>query len=150
MDFGLLGPLQILDRGVEVRLSGDIRRILLATLLLEGGRPVPVERLVECCWGDAAPNTAVSSLHNHVMALRQVLQDGDGLLLQHGESGYLIHIEPGELDTARFAQHLRTGRACHQNADWPRASAELAAALASWRGEVLAGLPARPHRTSRR
>lgn len=146
MDFGLLGPLQVLDDdGGEVRLSGAIRRVLLATLLLEGGRPVPVERLVECCWGDAAPITAVSSLHNHVLALRQVLRDSDGLLLQHSASGYLMRVEPDALDAARFAEHLRAGRACHQNADWPRASAEFAAALALWRGEVLAELPARLH-----
>ena len=70
MWFWLLGPLRVVhDDGTEAALGGDKQRMLLVALLLESGRAVPPERLIDTLWPDAAPVSARSSLHNLVSGL---------------------------------------------------------------------------------
>lgn len=54
-------------------------RTLLASLLLDAGRIVPVESLKEALWGGAPPVSAQASLHNHVTRLRRLLDDPERL-----------------------------------------------------------------------
>jgi DNA-binding SARP family transcriptional activator len=140
--FGLLGPVQVSRDGAELPIRGDKPRVLLVVLLLNAGRPVPRDRLVAALWEDGAPPTARASLNNHVHALRQALGDAGGRLLQTAERGYLIDVDPGDLDVQVFEDRLRRGRAAHRAEDWALASEELGAALALWRGEPLPDLRA--------
>lgn len=145
MDFGLLGPLQVLDEGVEVDIAGEKRRTLLATLLLDAGQPVSTDRLVAACWGEEAPPAATSALHNHIMSVRRALRDADGSRLRRSGTGYVIRTEPGRFDVNSFTRHLHLGREAYQCSAWNVASQEFVAGLDLWRGEALDGLPARPH-----
>ena len=115
-------------------------RKLLAALLLDAGRLVPTDRLVDVLWEGEAPPTARASLSNHVHALRRALDDPGGRLVRTAVPGYLIDVSAGDLDVRVFEDRLRRGRTAHRGEDWALASGELGAALALWRGEPLPDL----------
>ncbi|MGW7128315.1 BTAD domain-containing putative transcriptional regulator [Streptomyces bobili] len=115
-------------------------RALLAALLLDAGRIVPVESLKEVLWGGAPPASAHASLHNHVTRLRRMLDDP--ARLRTVPPGYQLRIEHGELDVHVFEHHLATARDAHTAHDWERVADVSASALALWRGTPLSGLPA--------
>jgi DNA-binding SARP family transcriptional activator len=52
---GLLGPVQLVRAGREIRLGGPRPRAVLALLVLEAGRVVPAGRLVEEVWWSSPP-----------------------------------------------------------------------------------------------
>ncbi|MFC9913747.1 BTAD domain-containing putative transcriptional regulator [Streptomyces sp. NPDC127197] len=114
-------------------------RVLLAALLLEAGRVVPVESLKDALWGGAPPASAHASLHNHVARLRRLLDDPERL--RAVQPGYLLRVEQGELDVHVFEAHVAAARAAHAGRDWERTVHECAGALALWRGAPLSGLP---------
>jgi YVTN family beta-propeller protein len=133
VEFGVLGPLRIVDGGEALPIGGPIRRALLAYLLLHANRAVPSDELIEAIWNGRPPVTAASSLQNHVARLRRVL-GADRLLTR--ERGYELRVEPGELDLDVVESLVDEGE-CLDPA--PR-SAKLREALRLWRGRPLAEL----------
>ena len=136
MEFRILGPLEILDGERVVPLGGPKRRAVIASLLLHPNRVVSSEQLVDLVWGDDPPAAALGSLHNHVLRLRRQL--GDRLVTR--SPGYLLRVEPGELDLDRFRRLVEEARAVEPS----EAAALLHEALALWRGGPLADLAAEP------
>ncbi|MCX5277387.1 AfsR/SARP family transcriptional regulator [Streptomyces virginiae] len=153
MRVGVLGPLMMWtgdgdgggDRvGEPVAVTGARVRRLLARLLVEPGRPVTADRLVDALWGgpDAElPLHPYASLQGQVSRLRAALEraapsDGRRRLL-HDASGYRLELAPAELDAQRFTELLARARA-QGLAPRPRA-ALLDEALSLWRGEAYAG-----------
>jgi DNA-binding SARP family transcriptional activator len=53
--FALLGPLSVNDDEGPVKVTGKLRRTLLAALLLDAGTPVSADRLAELLWGPERP-----------------------------------------------------------------------------------------------
>ncbi|MFI7357846.1 AfsR/SARP family transcriptional regulator [Streptomyces avidinii] len=155
MRVGVLGPLKLwTGDGAPVAVTGARARRLLARLLVEPGRPVSVDRLVDALWGgpDAAlPRHPYASLQGQVSRLRAALRraapsDGRSCLL-HDASGHRLELASGALDTQRFAELV--ARARRQDPDQglgqgpglaarPRADL-LDEALSLWRGEAYAG-----------
>jgi DNA-binding SARP family transcriptional activator len=131
LEFRILGPLEVWDGSSALRLGGHKQRALLAMLLLDAGRVVSVDRLIDGLWGDHPPRTAPTSLQNFVSGLRKTV--GDGLLL-HREPGYVLRVEPQGLDLERFRRRVDEARRLPP-AD--RATA-LREALDLWRGPPLA------------
>jgi DNA-binding SARP family transcriptional activator len=72
-----------------------------------------------------------------VMRLRTTLEAAGPRITTHPH-GYLIVVDEGELDLARFEVMLRQARAAAGEGHWPEAATHAAAALALWRGEPLA------------
>ncbi|MET7618423.1 BTAD domain-containing putative transcriptional regulator [Streptomyces sp. NPDC005408] len=139
MRFGLLGPPAVHDADGRPRpLSSAKVRALLAALLLRPNRVVPVDELKTALWADEPPASAHASLHNHVTRLRRLLAE-DGRL-RAVPPGYLLRVEPGELDTEVFEEQARTARAAHARGDWDTVAGAARAGLALWRGSPLAGL----------
>ncbi|PIB05363.1 hypothetical protein B1C81_28985 [Streptomyces sp. HG99] len=138
--FGLLGPPVLYDADGEFRPIGSAKmRALLAALLQEPGRVVPVDVLKDALWGGAPPASAQASLHNHVTRLRRLLDDPERL--RAVPPGYVLRVGEGELDVRVFAHHATAARVAHAGRDWERALREATAALALWRGTPLSGLP---------
>ncbi|MFD6465166.1 ATP-binding protein [Streptomyces goshikiensis] len=149
MRVGVLGPLMVwTGDGEPVTVTGARARRLLARLLVEPGRPVSVDRLVDALWsgpGATMPRHPYASLQGQVSRLRAALRraapsDGRGPLL-HDASGYRLEFAPGELelDARRFAELVARARA-REAGPAPRARAELLGeALSLWRGEAYAG-----------
>ena len=136
MRFGVLG--RVVASGAAVRWG--MSRSVLAALLLSGHRVVSVERLVDVVWGDGPPASAVASLHNHVMRVREVLGP-EAWRLRTVAPGYLLEVGEGELDLAEFERLSRHGREALRAADWATASRSLGDGLGLWRGEALEDVP---------
>ncbi len=136
-EFLLLGPLSVRADGIPVPIGAAKRRALLAALLLRANYVVPVDDLAEVLWGQDPPSDARTGVQNYVMRLRQAL-GAAGSRITTQPRGYLIRVQPGELDLDRFEGLLRDARTSGRQANWPAAGGSAAAALALWRGEPLA------------
>ena len=65
-EFRLLGPVEIWDGGRTVDAGQPRQRALLAALLMDVGRPVPLDTLVERVWGGFGPASARHAVHTYV------------------------------------------------------------------------------------
>jgi YVTN family beta-propeller protein len=137
VEFCVLGPVEARDDGRKVPLGGPKQRALLAILLLHGNEAISRDRLIDGLWGARPPATAAHTLDNYVLRLRKAL--GDERLVRR-PPGYMLHLDPGELDLDRFERLLHEGREQLARGDAPRARASLGAALDLWRGQALADL----------
>src|SRR3954469_14694353 len=137
MEFRVLGPLEVAERERLLSLGGLKQRSLLAVLLLRANELVSAEHLIGELWGDAAPATAAKSIQVYVSRLRKEL--GPGRVATR-TPGYVLHVDPSELDVARFERLLGEAR----RADPRRAAAKLREALSLWRGSALADLGYEP------
>ncbi|MGH2797223.1 MAG: AfsR/SARP family transcriptional regulator, partial [Thermoleophilaceae bacterium] len=133
MDFRLLGPLEVSEQDRPLALGGVKQRSLLAILLLQANELVSTDRLIDQLWGMAPPATASKSIQVYVSRLRKTL--GDGRLVTR-PPGYLLRVEPEELDLARFERLAAEAR----RASPESAARKLREALALWRGPALADL----------
>jgi DNA-binding SARP family transcriptional activator len=130
LDFRLLGPLEVSRKGALLELGGPKQRALLALLLLDAGRAVSTDRLIDALWGEHPPRTAATSLQNLVSQLRKVL--GPDLLVTK-PPGYLLRIDPSQLDANRAQALLEEAKAAPAN----ERGGKLRDALALWRGPPL-------------
>src|SRR4051794_39969479 len=100
MEFRVLGPLEVHERGRRLPLRGPRQLALLAALLLRANATVPEERLLEELWGDAQPRSGSAALRVRVSQMRRALDTPRVLVTRAG--GYELRVEPDALDAARF------------------------------------------------
>jgi len=137
MQFCLLGPLLVRRAGVPVPLPRGKQRTVLVALLLSPGQVVSLDEVAEILWETSPPSSARVTTQNYVMRLRKTL-GSDASRISTRPRGYLIQVEPGELDVSRFQAHLGAAGAAAADSAWQKAAAEAQAALDLWRGEPLA------------
>lgn len=137
LEFRILGPLEVRRDGERIAIPAPRQRALLGYLLLRANEPVPADELIDQLWGDDAPPAARASLHNHVHALRKLL---GATTLGLEPSGYVLHVERGQLDLERFERLAAEAR---QTEPHERAT-KLRDALACWRGPPLVEFPTEP------
>ena len=126
----MLGPLEVRDDGRSLPLGGHKQRALLAILLLRANEVVSTDTLIDGLWGDHAPKTAATALQGYVSNLRKLLSPER---IETRAPGYLLRVEPEELDLNRFARLVgEAGR------EPEPAAAALGEALTLWRGQPLA------------
>jgi DNA-binding SARP family transcriptional activator len=141
----VLGPLEVREDDERLALGGLKQRALLAILALHANEVVSTDRLIDELWGAEAPQTAAKSLQVHVSQLRKVLEpnrkSGEaGELLLTRSPGYLLNLEPDQLDAERFKRLSGEGRQALAKGDSETAAAKLSEALGLWRGAPLADL----------
>ncbi|HEY6692194.1 MAG TPA: BTAD domain-containing putative transcriptional regulator [Solirubrobacteraceae bacterium] len=142
MQFRVLGPLEAGDERESLALGPRKQRALLVRLLLDAGRTVSVERLLDDLWGDDLPGTAVKMVQIYVSGLRKVV--GTGRLLTQ-PSGYRLELCPGdELDLHAFERLAGAARAALAQGDPVTAADRLDEALALWRGPALGEFASEP------
>src|SRR4029450_11103881 len=100
MEFRILGPLEVVDRGHALALGGPRQRALLALLLTRPNHVVSSDRLIDELWGAEAPGNAPNALQYHVSQLRKSLAPSNAIVTQ--DPGYVIHVTADELDLLRF------------------------------------------------
>jgi DNA-binding SARP family transcriptional activator len=108
MEFRILGPLEVNDGGRPLSIRRGKDQALLAYLLLHANEVVPTGRLIDALWGERPPPTAPKILQNAVSHLRREL--GEGRLVTR-EPGYVLRVDPGELDSAEFERLAKNGDA---------------------------------------
>jgi len=131
LEFRILGPLEVLDDGRPIALGGQKQRALLALLLLDAGRVVSIDRIVDALWGERPPKTAPTSLQNFVSHLRKAL--GADILVTR-PPGYLLRIAPEQLDLERFRMLVDAAK----RSPVQERAAKLRQALTLWQGPPLA------------
>ena len=134
IDFRVLGPVEALRNGEPLRLGGPRQRALLALLLLEEGRPVSGDRLIDELWHGTSPRGAATTLRAYVSRLRSAL--GENTITAR-PPGYALDVEADEVDGKRFELLLREGREALARGAAGLAADRLEAALALWRGPAL-------------
>ncbi len=141
MDFGLLGPLVVRDGTRYVPVSAPRQRVLLAALLLSGGRVVGLDALAEVLWEGQPPAGARGALHSAVQRLRSTLGPSGAGLVETRPPGYLIRVDDGEFDVREFSVLAARGHAAAAAGTWAQAASMLREALGLWRGDPLADVP---------
>jgi DNA-binding SARP family transcriptional activator len=121
VEFRILGPLEVVHEGQAIALGGARQRALLALLLTHSNEVVSTDRLIDDLWGDAPPKTAANTIQFYISQLRKAL-GAERIVTK--TPGYLVRVEPGELDLERFERLAAD--------DSPREALEL------WRGAALA------------
>jgi DNA-binding SARP family transcriptional activator len=138
----VLGPLEAEVGGARVDLGGPLQRAVLALLLMERGRVVSVDRLIDQLWRGEPPPRAIASLQAYVSNLRRILEPGrerraPAQILVSVPPGYALRLPDEAVDAWRFETLLGAARkdASGQPA---RARHHLEQALALWRGPAYA------------
>ena len=140
-EFRILGPFEVCENGHLLPVASGKQRALLVLLLLNAGDVVPIERLIDALWGESPPASAPNSVHIYVSQLRKLLGNGSLMTRAHG---YVLALEPGQLDLDRFERMLDEGRRLLAAGDAEAASEALWAALAVWRGAPLVDFTTEP------
>ena len=125
IEFRLLGPFE-----GPVTVPGGKPRALLARLLLDRGRVVAADALVEARWGESPPPSAPKVLQAHVSALRKALGPD---AIETRAPGYALRGAMSDL--ARFEELTERARG---EGDFAARAKLLVEALGLWRGDPLA------------
>jgi DNA-binding SARP family transcriptional activator len=139
MEFGLLGPVEVRLNGRPADAGHARQRAVLAVLLLDLGRAVSPEVLIDRVWGEDPPRSVRNVAYGYVARLRALLiSAGDpGVTLSRRPGGYLLQAGPDQVDLTRFRRLVAEAAAVD---DDERAGAALDRAVGLWRGPALAGL----------
>jgi WD40 repeat protein/serine/threonine protein kinase len=135
MQFRVLGPLEVTGEGGLLALGGPRQRAVLAHLITHANQVVASDTLIDLVWAEEPPEAARNALQSYASHLRKAL----GRERIEGRSpGYILHLEPHELDAARFEILLKEAR----NGGGSGRGDLLREALALWRGQAYADLEA--------
>lgn len=140
--FGVLGSLAVTCDGEPIHLGSPKQRAVLGILLINSNRVVSTDRLVNEIWGDDAAPERQNALWVHISNLRKALEpenenrSNDGPLRTRSP-GYVLDVEPNQVDAVDFDRLLAEGRALTAT-DPAAASIVFAEALALWRGPAYA------------
>ncbi|BCY08644.1 AfsR/SARP family transcriptional regulator [Actinoplanes sp. L3-i22] len=140
MEFGILGPLEVRDHDSRTALGGTKQRRIVATLVLNAGRVVSLNELVDAVWDGEPPATARKQIQNAVSALRRTPV---GQALSAAGPGYVLRVPAEQVDAGRFEHCLTQAHAARTRHDLMHAAETLRAGLAIWRGPALAGVGGR-------
>lgn len=128
----LLGPFEV--EGVDLRaLRSRKARTLLKVLALAEGRPVTVDRLIDCLWGDEAPARPEREVAVNASRARAVLGAD---VLERTDGGYQLRASWS--DVATLAELEREAQRRLEIGDHAAARSAAVAGLALARGELLA------------
>jgi DNA-binding SARP family transcriptional activator len=140
LDFGVLGPLQMLADGRPVPLGAPKQRAVLAMLVLNRNRPVSVDALIDAVWEQEPVPAARTSIHSYVSRLRGLIGSAGvdaNQVLVSAPPGYQLSVDDVHCDLGRFIAEKNAGVHAAGAGRFDQASRHLSAALAEWRGPVL-------------
>jgi DNA-binding response OmpR family regulator len=141
LDIRLLGPLELRYRGADVPIRAARVRRLLGLLLLQRGRVVSIDRLVDEVWDNDPPDSALAALRVHVSRLRKMLAAAglDNILVTR-PTGYLIEVPEDCVDADRFERAVTSARSLVDAGEDRKAVEVFRTALQLWHGAALTGI----------
>src|SRR5436190_16551395 len=111
LEFRILGPVEVAVNGERLALGGLKQRALLALLLLHANEVVSRDRIIDDLWGERPPATVAAALNVYISKLRKILgAAGTPDILATQEPGYVLRLEPGQLDSERFGKLAAEGK----------------------------------------
>lgn len=138
--FEMLGPIRAF-RGTEpVDLGPPKQQAVLALLLLQAPRPVPLDRIVATLWNGDPPPNGVDVVQRFIGALRRALDPERTSLITLTDGGYVIRAGENAVDTGMFRAALARAQAEHQTGAIGAATDEIRTALGMWQDEPFTGL----------
>ncbi|MGK4595625.1 BTAD domain-containing putative transcriptional regulator [Amycolatopsis sp. w19] len=133
MEFRVLGAVEAWAGGVPVDLGSPKQRLVLAVLLLEAGKPVPRDRIIDLLWPEEPPASARNTVQALVSRLRAVFRGAGGPEIVSEGTRYLLKVDARQVDLHRFTELTAQAR----DADDETAVELLDEALGLWRGDAL-------------
>jgi SARP family transcriptional regulator, regulator of embCAB operon len=143
---GVLGPLAVSEGCCLAVPSAPKPRQVLALLVLQANRIVPVSALKKELWDDEPPPSALTTLQTYILHLRKVLGEVSGRSVRQVSSDLLVTAPGGyifrtrssdEIDIETFESLAREGRAAMTARRYEQAACQLRRALQLWRGPAL-------------
>jgi YVTN family beta-propeller protein len=145
MEFRVLGPVEVSDGSAPLRLGGPKQRALLADLIVNAGAVVATARLIDDLWGEDPPPTAEHTVEAYISRLRRIFTDASApSVLLTKPPGYVLDVEPRQVDARRFEELVREGAAAADSGDDREALRLLESAIELWRGEPFADVADAP------
>jgi DNA-binding SARP family transcriptional activator len=143
--FHILGPLEVWITGRRARVTAPRELTTLAALLLERGKVVSVERLVDAVWADRPPTGPANQIAICISSLRHKLTEvgAPERLIATVPPGYLLRRQDCELDADQVDAYVSEARELITAGRLEDAAGQLRAALDLWRGPVLSGIGSR-------
>ncbi|GAA4827592.1 AfsR/SARP family transcriptional regulator [Saccharopolyspora rosea] len=143
--FSVLGPLGMQCDGEDRTPSAPKVRQILALLVLRANQVVSTDALLQELWGDEPPSTALATLHTYIYHLRRLLRrnglsaDGADVVITRAP-GYLLKVEPHQVDLTRFRELCLSGREHLDAGRHTEAVADLESALGLWTAQPLVNI----------
>ncbi|MEV6985559.1 AfsR/SARP family transcriptional regulator [Sphaerisporangium sp. NPDC051017] len=143
--FRVLGPLHVCNEDRCLHLKSPRQQVVLAALLLNANRLVPVESLIKAVWDDGPPEGARHQIQNCASMLRRRIRDigvSEVEIIGY-PAGYTMHVSEGRLDATVFDRQVAEARELAAEGRLATAAGRLRSALSLWLGAPLAGVPGR-------
>ena len=137
LELRVLGEVTAFCDGVEVDLGHPRQRVVFAALVVDLGRVVSVDTLLDRVWVDEPPRHARNALSGYVSRLKQVFADRGDVEVSRAKGGYRLAVDPLSVDLHRFRQLVAQARA---TADVETAVDLFGQALGLWHGTAFATL----------
>ncbi len=135
VQIGILGPLQVRAGDRQLPVTGSRLRALVTRLAADAPESVSIGELVDAVWPGEPPSDPTNALQSLVSRVRRAL--GDAGRIQQVAGGYRLTVTAGDVDSARFAELVATGRRELQANRHADAVGTLTTALSMWRGQPL-------------
>lgn len=141
LELRVLGGLELTVGDSLVPLGGYRPQALTALLLVQRGRPLSLDAIVDRLWPDESPSTATKTVQVYVSRLRAALGPGRDRLRSAG-GGYELTFERHEVDAWLFESEIDLAR--RVSAGDPQTLSKIERALSRWRGRPFGQLADEP------
>ncbi|MGI9624735.1 MAG: protein kinase domain-containing protein, partial [Acidimicrobiales bacterium] len=134
MDVRVLGPIEV-HGDHKLAIGGPRQRRIVAALAMHAGEVVSVDRLAEIAWADeVVPEQAERNVRTYVHRIRTAMGPDLADRFETSAPGYVLRLEPGELDARRVEDGLSRASRLAERGDHEGALAKIDDALDGWRG----------------
>jgi DNA-binding SARP family transcriptional activator/EAL domain-containing protein (putative c-di-GMP-specific phosphodiesterase class I)/ActR/RegA family two-component response regulator len=144
LEVRLLGPFEVAHAGKALHIGSPKQRAVLALLALQAGRVVTADALCDLIWDQEQPASPSATLQSLISRLRAALANGSGEVIDGGrdvlrtrEPGWVLDIDPADVDALRFQELTARARRRRERGEAEAAAADLAVATGLWRGAAL-------------
>ncbi|GAA0416205.1 SARP family transcriptional regulator [Actinoplanes capillaceus] len=147
MEFHVLGPLEAVVDGQRLDIGGNRQQIVLASLVLEAGTVISIDRLMKAVYGEGLPSSARVQVQICVSALRRLLgSHGHSKAIATRNQGYVLVPAGIDIDLHRYERLVQEARTAGNAGRREESTARYREALGLWRGPALDGLDSEPLR----